>query len=217
MSTNPMVKIFEDMGGDQYDKNNSQFQAIHNNLQFLIKLILSEFPENARVLCVGVGTGADLIDLAIEKPMWRFVGIDPAESMLKTCEQKVKDKNLSDRVELFHGYLADYKSDESFDAVLCLYVMHFIHDMKVRAEMYRDMSKKLKPGGRLISAEICVDIKSSGYQGLIENWKALHALSGSPKEKLAGMGKVIEEQLAVLKPKETCELILNNGFVWKPF
>src|SRR5690606_38283221 len=95
MTTNPMVKIFEEMGGDQYDKNNSHFQSIHHNLQFLIKLVLSELPDTARVLCVGVGTGADLIDLATEKTKWSFVGIDPAESMLKTCEQKVKDKNLS--------------------------------------------------------------------------------------------------------------------------
>lgn len=212
MSTNPMVKIFEEMGGDLYDKNNSHFKAIHNNLQFLIKLVLSDLPENARVLCVGVGTGADLIDLATEKQSWSFVGLDPAGPMLKTCEQKLKDKNLSNRCKLFHGYLANYKSDESFDAVLCLYVLHFVKDLQERAQMYRDMSRHLKSSGRLISAEICTEIESPGYPGLLDNWKTLHGLAGSPKEKLADMGKVIEEQLAVLSPEQTREMIVSNGF-----
>lgn len=212
MSKEQMVKIFDDMGGDTYDKNNSFFSPINKNLNFLIDLILKDLPSNARILCVGVGTGADIIDLANNNKSWSFVGIDPAKSMLDRCEVKLRENSLQNRCELFHGYLSDFKTDESFDAVLCLYVMHFLKDLSERAQMYSLMAKHLKPDGHLIDTQITVDFSSKDYQSLLENWKNLHGLAGSSKEKLNGMNKVLEEQLGVLSPSAVENLILNNGF-----
>lgn len=212
MSKEAMVQIFDDMGGDVYDKNNSLFFPVHQNLQFLMQLILKDLPHNARILCVGVGTGADIIDLAKANQEWTFVGLDPAASMLKKCDEKLQFEGLGERCQLYHGYLGDYKETERFDAVLCLYVMHFIKDMNERAQMYRDMAKYTKAGGRLITAEICVDLKSHDYPSLLENWKTMHGLAGAPKEKLAGMSSVIEEQLAVLSPQQTQAMISESGF-----
>lgn len=200
------------MGGDNYDKNNSIFKPISDNLQFLIKLLLQDVPDNARVLCVGVGTGADIVDLARANTSWSFVGIDPAASMLKKCEEKLIAEGVMERCELIQGYLSDYHSERKFDVVLCLFVMHFVKEMNERARMYADMAKMLKNNGILVSTEISADFKSIEYKYLLENWKALHGLAGSPKEKLAGMGKLLEEQLAVLSLKEIKEMISRNGF-----
>ena len=207
-----MVKIFDDMGGDTYDKNNAFFYPVSLNLQFLNMLLLKDLPSNARILCVGVGTGVDLIDLAKTNIGWSFVGIDPASSMLRQCEEKLRKENLSDRCTLFNGYLEDYKSEERFDAVLCLYVMHFIKDMTLRANMYADMAKLLKKNGLLIVTEISADFKSENYKFQLENWKALQGHAGAPKEKLENLSKTLEEQLAVLSAEETEKLIMNNGF-----
>lgn len=207
-----MVKIFDDMGGEAYDQSNSFFKPVHDNLQFLNLLVLKDLPKDARILCVGVGTGADMLDLARANNGWGFVGIDPAQSMLKRCEKKLHENGLMERCEVFHGYLSDYKSDQKFDAVLCLFVMHFVKDLEDRAKMFLDFAKYLKKDGYLINAEISTDIKSSNYGQLIENWKALHGLAGASKEKLDDMPKVIEEQLAVLSPKSTEEMIMKNGF-----
>lgn len=205
-------KIFDEMGGEAYDQNNSFFKPIHDNLHFLNSLILKNLPTQARILCVGVGTGADIIELANGHKDWSFVGIDPAQSMLKKCEEKLQAKGLKERCELFHGYLSDYKTDQKFDAVLCLYVMHFIKDKRDRAAMYLDFSKFLKQDGYLIITEISTDTKSSAFDQQIENWKALHALTGASQEKLNDLPKVIGEQLAVQSPEVTEEMILENGF-----
>ena len=78
--------------------------------------------------------------------------------------------------------------------------------------MFLDFSRFLKKDGFLINAEISVDIKSSEFEQLIENWKSVHALAGSSEEKLNDIPKVIKEELGVISPEETRKLIVKNGF-----
>lgn len=212
MMKEEMVKIFENMGGESYDKGNSLFHPINNNLQFLMMLILKDLPQEARILCVGVGTGADIIDLAKANKGWHFVALDPAASMLKKCEEKLGAEQLLNRCELFQGYLEDYKTTEKFDAVICLFVMHFVKDLSERAQMYQKMASLLKERGTLIVTEISADFNSSEYKLQLENWKALHGHGGAPNEKLQNMSKVIEEQLGVITAETTEKLIRDNGF-----
>ncbi|GAA6617656.1 hypothetical protein [Scytonema sp. NUACC26] len=42
----------------------AQLAPLHQALYLSIRMVLSELPDNARILCVGVGTGSELIDLA---------------------------------------------------------------------------------------------------------------------------------------------------------
>lgn len=205
-------QFFDEMGGTVYDQTNSFFKPVHDNLHFLNSLILKNLPNQARILCVGVGTGADIFELAKSNKTWRFVGVDPAQSMLKRCEDKLREKGLNERCELFHGYLSDYKSDQRFDAVLCLYVMHFIKDKQDRARMFLDFSKFLNKDGYLIITEISTNTKSPVFNQQIENWKALHALTGTSQEKLDNLPNVIGEQLGVQSPEATEKMILENGF-----
>lgn len=207
-----MVKIFDTMGGDKYDEGNRNFAPIAKNLSFLSGLVLKDLPQNARILCVGVGTGADIIDLSVEHPGWTFVGIEPAESMIKKCKEKLESADLLGRTELFHGFLSDYPERECFDAVICFFVMHFIKDLSERGQMYADMAKALKSEGILIISEISADFKSPNYPALLEDWKSLHAKGGAPVESLQKMDQTIEKVLGVIPGTHTEKLIQENGF-----
>lgn len=207
-----IVKIFEEMGAENYDNFNSHFRTAKENLHFLNTLIFKNIPEKSNVLCIGVGTGEEIISLAQSYPNWNFVGIDPSKAMLQGCQEKVELHNLSDRCHFFHGYLSDYKPDLAFDAVTCLFVMHFIHNQDERLKMLSDMNKHLKKGGYLINAEISCDFNSNDFPNLLENWKALHRYAGAPEEKLESMENTLKEQLAVLSPQETEKLLLKSGF-----
>ena len=44
-------------------------------MHFLIRLLLEGLSPKARVLCVGVGIGAEVLSLAAAHPEWRFLGI----------------------------------------------------------------------------------------------------------------------------------------------
>ncbi len=207
-----MVQIFDTMGGAKYDESNQNFARISQNLIFLSDLVLKNLPEDARILCVGVGTGADIIDLASEHPNWRFVGIEPSAAMLQKCEEKLEQLGLMGRCELFHGYLSEYEHGENFDAVLCLFVMHFVVDLTERGSMYADMARALKPEGILIVSEISADFKSPNYPAALEDWRALHARGGAPVESLEKMDQTIEKVLGVIAPNQTEKLIQENGF-----
>lgn len=212
MKKEDAAQIFNEMGGDTYDKNNTYLKPVSDSLQLLILLVLKKLPKRARILCVGVGTGADILGLAEAYPEWSFVGIDPAKSMLTKCEEKLRKNGLMSRCELFQGFLEDYKSEEKFDAIVCLFVLHFVKDRNERGGMFLDFASRLKKGGYLVNAEISVDIQSPEYRQLIENWKALHGFTGANEEKLANIPNVVEKQLGVISPEQTKEMIINSGF-----
>ena len=44
-----------------YDKQSAKVAPIYDGLHFLLEAVFSDMPSEARVLCVGVGTGAELV------------------------------------------------------------------------------------------------------------------------------------------------------------
>lgn len=206
----PIVEKFNSLSVEHYDANKLVLAPIQNTLNFLIDLALKDLPEDARILCVGVGTGADIIDLAKNHKGWRFVGIEPAESMIEGCKMKLRREGLEDRCELFRGYLSDFRADTKFDAVTNLLVMHFIKDMEIRKQMYIDMYNVLKDGGHMIVEEISGDVNSSEFDSLVVNWATLN---GKLEDKEVDiMKKMYKESLPILHPLETERLMKEGGF-----
>ncbi|MFH1804154.1 MAG: methyltransferase domain-containing protein [Pseudomonadota bacterium] len=91
MSNKTVSAFFDSKASETYDERNRKLSPINNNLHLLIRLILNDLPEEARILCVGVGTGSEIVSLAEAYPKWRFTGIDPSTSMLEACRDKSKN------------------------------------------------------------------------------------------------------------------------------
>jgi tRNA (cmo5U34)-methyltransferase len=211
VNTDEVVQIFENMGAEVYDQFNSHFRQLSESLFLLTMLALRDLPNDANILCVGVGTGADIIDIAKFKSGWTFTGIEPSTAMLSGCKQKLAEAGLTERCELFNGYLSDFNTEKKFDGVVCYFVMHFI-DPDERKNIFTDMNKHLKNGGSLVHAEISCDLEASDFPYYLEDWKALHGFAGATEEKLAMMSQVLKEQLYVLSPKQTKTLVEGCGF-----
>jgi tRNA (cmo5U34)-methyltransferase len=154
------TEMFNQKTADAYDERFSKIGPIRDNLDFLIRLVLEDLPEDARILCVGVGTGIEIVKLANAYPQWRFTGVEPSAPMLEVCQGKLGKHDLMDRCELVHGYVSDLPPGGAFDAVLCLLVTQFVTDSAKRQEMFGDMAAQLKSGGYLINAEISDDMSS---------------------------------------------------------
>jgi tRNA (cmo5U34)-methyltransferase len=212
MNTKAIVESFDKAPAGSYDEKNKKLAPISENLHFLSGLVLKELPANARVLCVGTGTGAEILSLARIYPNWTFDGIDPSERMLEDCKKRIESEGLLSRCRLFRGYLSEFNTAEKYDAVLCILVMHFIQDPGERAKMYHDMADHLKTGGVLINAEISYDLNSSKFPDMIEKWKLIQMLMGATKESLDQLPNILRNQLAVLPPSKTEELIEKAGF-----
>ena len=68
-----------------YDAQTAKLAPIFDVLYFRMGLVLADLPTDARFLCVGVGTGTELIKLAQAFPHWHFTAVDPTASMLNIC------------------------------------------------------------------------------------------------------------------------------------
>jgi ubiquinone/menaquinone biosynthesis C-methylase UbiE len=108
-------------------------------------LELLDIKPNARVLDIGCGTGR--LGLHVAEKLnsdGRYVGIDPLEERIRIANSKRKPDNVH-----FHVGVAEdlsYLDCESFDVVFLSAVFHWI---VAKDKALREISRVLKPGGRL--------------------------------------------------------------------
>lgn len=194
-----------------YDKKNRALAPIADNMHFLVRLILKDAPRSARVLCVGVGTGVEIVSLAKEYPEWTFVGVDPSASMIEVCTERLAQAGIADRCSLLVGYVEDVPSEETFDAVLSILVGHFIKQAD-RLDFYQHIHQRLKEGGCFINTEISYDVESSEFLSMLLQWEKVQTLMGATPQSIASLPKVLKEILTVLPPAVVEASMRASGF-----
>lgn len=209
-ATPPARHFFNQEVAEAYDRRNAGLKPISDNLHFLMGLALKDQPADARVLCVGVGTGAEILSLAGVYPGWTFVGVDPSGEMLGVARHRLGEAGVLDRCELVEGYVGDV-AETGFDAVVSLLVAHFIQ-REDRPGFYRAVHDRLKPGGRFLSAEISADLEAPEFPAMLEDWKQVQTLMGATPESLARLGDMMRDVLGVVPPAETEALWREAGF-----
>lgn len=112
--------------------------------------IISEAGQNPRILDVATGTG-DLALAAMKLNPDKITGIDISPKMLEIGRGKIREKGLSDKIELLSG---DSESitfpDNSFDVAMVAFgVRNFSNPVKGLTEMKR----VLIPGGLIMVLE----------------------------------------------------------------
>lgn len=202
--------FFNQEMADAYDRRNSALAPISDSLHFLTRLVLADLPVDARVLCVGVGTGAEILSLAMAYPGWSFVGVDPSDEMLAVGRRRLEQAGVLHRCELLHGYVEDV-AQEKFDAVVSLLVAHFIK-REDRHVFYTAIHDRLRLGGRFVSAEISADLDAPEFPEMLEDWKRIQVLMGATPESLAKLGDLMRDVLSVLSPRDTEAMWEAGGF-----
>ena len=202
--------FFDQKMAQSYDEKNSRLSPISDGLHFLTRLVLAQLPANSRVLCVGVGTGADIFALASDRPDMSFVGVDPSAEMLEVARNRLTETGVMDRCQLVEGYVDDV-ADGSFDAVVSLFVAHFVL-REDRPAFYRAIHDRLAPGGRFVSAEISGNLDSPEFPAMLEDWKQVQTLMGANEQSLGALGETLRNVLGVVGPANTEELWREAGF-----
>jgi tRNA (cmo5U34)-methyltransferase len=195
---------------DAYDRKNAGLKPISDCLHFLMRLVLADLPADARVLCVGVGTGAEILSLSEAHPGWSFVGVDPSAEMLEVGRHRLAEAGVLDRCRLVQGYVEEV-AEAHFDAVVSLLVAHFIQ-REDRPAFYRAIHERLKPGGRFVSAEISGDLDAPEFPAMLEDWKQVQALMGATPDSLTALPDMLRNVLGVVPPAETEALWREAGF-----
>lgn len=210
MTNTPPPDFFNQQASVSYDERNRSLAPISDNLHFLIRLIVRDLPEKARILCIGVGTGAEILSLALKFPQWEFVGVDPSESMLDVCRQRLSDAGVAERCRLICGYVGDLPPAGEYDAVLSVLVAHFIPRAE-RLDFFRQMAAQTRAGGLVVNAEISFDLDSAQTGAMISEWKKVQELMGATAESLAAVPHLLRNVLTILPPDETERLMRDAG------
>ncbi len=144
-----VAKMFDNISG-KYDFLN-HFLSLGIDIRWRRKAVAylkSDAPK--QVLDVATGTGDFAIEILSLNPD-KVTGVDISEGMLGVGKEKVKKRNLTDKIELLYGDSENLPfKDETFDAVTVAFgVRNFENLEKGLSDIYR----VLRPGGKLVVLE----------------------------------------------------------------
>ena len=212
MKAQPSPIVFDQERAANWDKLSAKLAPINDALYLLIRLVLAELPDDACILCVGAGTGSELIDLAQQFPHWQFTAVDPAAPMLNICRQKAEKAGIISRCTFHEGYLDSLPASEAFHAATCLLVSHFMMQLDDRRNFFRQIGDRLRPNGYLVSSDIAFDMSTPAYKSILEVWRRMSQYGGMPAEEIEKLISLYGQMIAVLPPQEVESIIASSGF-----
>ncbi len=199
--------IFSKDTASSYDNQRDKLTPIKDALHLCIHMLFSKLPSNARILCIGAGTGSELIYLAQAFPKWHFTVVEPASAMLDVCCQRTKDLNFFSRCTFHEGYLDSLPDADAFDAATSILVSHFIVDPGERSKYFSEIASRLIPGAYLVNADLASDMSTSEYKSLLEVWVNMHDHADMPVRVESFGSKV-----AMVPIGEVESIIKSSGF-----
>lgn len=204
--------VFDKQRASSYDTQYAKLAALSDALYVLMRVILSELPAEARILCVGAGTGSEILYLAKEFPEWRFTAVEPAAPMLDVCRRRAEDAGIASRCTFHEGYLDTLPPSPLFDAAASLLVSHFIVDPKEQRGFYRGIAARLRPDSLLVTAALVADPPAPASPSLLDVWMRMQEYAGVSAEALEKMRGAYGRTFAAQLPREAEAIIASSGF-----
>ena len=206
------IKEIFDQQASGYDQQWARMSSINNGLYFLLESVFAGLAEDAHILCVGAGTGKELIHLARKFPNWQFTAVEPSGAMLAVCRQKVEEEGMTSRCHFHEGYLDSLPDKQLYDAATCFLVSQFILDQQLRTKLFGEIAQRLKQGGILASADLASQLGSDEYEALLHTWMTMMAGAGIPADKQNQIRDAYAKDVAILPPATVEAIIKSAGF-----
>ncbi|AJQ96650.1 class I SAM-dependent methyltransferase [Gynuella sunshinyii] len=206
------IKELSDQQAKGYDSQWSKTSPIQNCLHLLLQSMFAGLPVDARILCVGVGTGVELTGLAEKHPQWQFTLVEPSGAMLDVCRERVTKEGFRDRCHFHEGFLESLPTLEPHDAATCFLVSQFILEPAARSTFFREIADRLKSGALLASSDLSSDIESSEYAILLPAWMNMISAVDITPENLERVRHAYANDVAVLAAEKVEQIIKSGGF-----
>ena len=212
MSTPPSLTSFDREHAASYDERFGKLQPLRDALHLVAAGSLLVLPSDARILCVGAGTGAEILALAERFSGWHFTAVEPSGPMLEVCCANAAAAGMLDRCTFHEGYLESLPESAPFHAATSILVSQFILDEDQRRGFFREIRQRLMPGGHLVSADLSADLGTEEYDRLFEVWGNLFGLCGFTPEQVGNVRQAYGSGVAVSPAQEIADLITSAGF-----
>lgn len=209
---NDELKALFDQQSAVYDQQWAGMAPIRDALYMLLDSVFAGLPENARILCVGVGTGVELAHLAGQFPGWRFTAVDPSGAMLDVCRERATQGGFLSRCDFHEGYLDTLPAGPGHDGATCFLVSQFLLEPKARTAFFREIADRLVPGAILANADLASDTESPAYEALLRNWMTLMSSAQVPPAMLERARAAYAKDVAIVPSAQVAGLIEAAGF-----
>lgn len=204
-----MTTPFDETHAASYDQRFAKLAPFRDALHLVTRLALDGLPAKARILCVGAGTGAELLYLAEAFPGWRFTAVDPSAPMLERCRARMEAAGIASRCELHEGTVESLPKSEAFDGATALLVSQFLVEPDARRGFFAAIAARLRPGAPLMVADLAAPAASDG---LLSLWKRAWRFADVPAEQVERIPESFGREVAVLPPPDVAALIGAGGF-----
>lgn len=211
MNPSELTTLFDQQAAS-YDSQWSRLAPINHTLHLLTGAVLAQLPATAKILCVGAGTGVEILYLAKHFPGWHFTAVEPSSAMLQQFRHKAEQMGILSRCELHTGYLDSLPEDLRFDAATSFLVSQFILDRHDRTSFFQQIANRLRPDGLLVSSDLAGDLTQPECESLLEVWFQLMSGSGISSEGVERMRAAYQSDVAVLPPDEVSKVMQQGGF-----
>lgn len=206
------IKAIFDQQASSYDQRWAKTAPLREALHLLLGAVFAELPGDARILCVGAGTGDEIDYLARCFPEWTFVAVEPSGPMLDVFRAKAERGGYASRCVFHEGYLESLTVQGPFDAATCFLVSQFILEEKARIEFFRGIASRLQFGGILASSDLSAQQDSAAYEVLLQAWLNMMSGAGIPASGLEQVRATYARDVAVLPPQQVEAIIQAAGF-----
>ena len=205
-----VTKMFDTISGE-YDGLNRVI-SFGIDVKWRKKVVKIVKESNSKiVLDIATGTGDLAIALASTNAE-KIVGLDISRGMLEIGKEKIKQRELSDRIEMVLGDSENIPfGDNTFDAIT---VAFGIRNFETLENGLKEILRVLKPGGCFVILETSVPTKSPYKQGYKFYIKNILPLIGRVFSKDKSAYKYLCESASVFPYGETLNNILRKiGFI----
>jgi demethylmenaquinone methyltransferase/2-methoxy-6-polyprenyl-1,4-benzoquinol methylase len=175
----------------------------------VVEIVKKQQPKT--ILDIATGTGDLAINLA-ETSAEEIVGLDISPGMLEVGKEKVKAKQLDNRVKMIIGDSENMPfEDNTFDAIT---VAFGVRNFETLENGLKDILRVLKPGGTFVILETSVPTKFPFKQGYKVYSKFILPSIGRLFSKDKTAYKYLSESASVFPYGEALNNILRNiGFI----
>jgi cyclopropane fatty-acyl-phospholipid synthase-like methyltransferase len=127
------------------------------------------------VMDVGSGSGTVLVRFAEAFPSCRVTGIEPLPYFVERSRQYIRERGLSERVQVEPVGGEQIAFTQAFDLVTMVQVFHELPD-RAKSDILRRCRQSLKPGGVLLLVDRCspangADLRDRRFtMSILEQW-----------------------------------------------
>jgi tRNA (cmo5U34)-methyltransferase len=99
-----------------------------------------------------------------------------------------------------------------FDAIVMTLVMHFIPDDGAKVAMWKQISKRLKPKGKMVFVNLSRSKDQKQHEAELRAWQEFNIINGIPKEEHQGFFNERLGKLPIVTEERDRELWAEQGF-----